>query len=208
MLSGLSLQRFRRLASLAQGPVFAQLPEDWNRILARDASLTSLDGWRVQLDKVDGWLGGVSFADPLREILAILNGGPTVAQGAGQKLLGAKAQGLWERGLLEGSAEAMLTTLGAFGLKDEVEGLTSIVWGPAEAVASYPRSFVRMIGLNAGSWPRGISEDPLLPGHVIPEAELDPLPVADADRRDFETILACASGEVAISRSRRGADGR
>lgn len=55
-----------------------------------------------------------------------------------------------------------------------------------------------MIGLNAGSWPpRGLSEDPLLPDHTIRQDELDPLPVSKADRRDFETILACAAAEVA-----------
>jgi len=32
----------------------------------------------------------------------------------------------------------------------------------------------------------------LIPDIVIPMNELDPLPVADADRRDFATIIAAA----------------
>ena len=79
---------------------------------------------------------------------------------------------------------------------------------PASALAASPRRFVRLLGLNSSRWPRGISEDRLLPDHIIPTAELDPLPVSPADRRDFETILATTAGEVVLSRARRDSDGR
>src|SRR3546814_1739351 len=79
---------------------------------------------------------------------------------------------------------------------------------PASALAASPRRFVRLIGLNSSRWPRGIAEDRLIPNHIIPTAELDPLPVNLADRRDFETILATTSGEVVLSRARRDSDGR
>lgn len=208
LLSGLSLQRFRRLAALAQGPAFDGLPEDWRRVLPRDATLTHLERWRVLFAEMTGWPGGTPFGDRLMELLSLLDGGAAAAREAGETFLGAKARALWERALLEGPADALLTTLGALAAKDDVEGLASVVWGSAAAIASYPRPYVRMIGLNAGSWPRGLSEDPLLPDHIIPQQELDPLPVSEADRRDFETILACAAAEVAMSRSRRGTDGR
>ena len=48
---------------------------------------------------------------------------------------------------------------------------------PASALAASPRRFVRLLGLNSSRWPRGISEDRLLSDHIIPTAELDPLPV-------------------------------
>lgn len=70
------------------------------------------------------------------------------------------------------------------------------------ALASAPRPYVRLLALNGGRWPRRISEDRLIPDHVIPIEKLDPLPISDADRRDFETILATAKS-VAISHSRR-----
>src|SRR3546814_10053828 len=79
---------------------------------------------------------------------------------------------------------------------------------PASALAASPRRFVRLIGLNSSRWPRGIAEDRLIPNHIIPTAELDPLPVSLADRRDFETILATTAGEVVLSRARRDSDGR
>jgi hypothetical protein len=47
----------------------------------------------------------------------------------------------------------------------------------------------------------------LIPDHIIPIEELDPLPIADGDRRDFETIVASARS-VAISFSRRDVEGR
>jgi RecB family exonuclease len=37
---------------------------------------------------------------------------------------------------------------------------------------------------------------------------LDPLPVIDADRRDFETLRRAVSGEIVISRARRDVEGR
>lgn len=208
LLSGISLQRLRRLASLAQGSLFGTLPEDWRRILPRDGSLTTLERWQGMLNGVTEWPGGTSYRDRLMEILALLNGGPAVARDVGTQVLGAGARAIWDRALLEGPAEALLTSLGSLAVKDDMEGLVSVVWGPAAAIASYPRAYVRMIGLASGSWPRGISEDPLLPSHVIDQAELNPLPVADADRRDFATILACVTGEIVATRSRRDETGR
>src|ERR1700730_3934775 len=75
------------------------------------------------------------------------------------------------------------------------------------ALASAPRPHVRLLALNTGRWPRGISEDRLIPDHVMPVEQLDPLPIADADRRDFETIVAAAKS-VTASFSRRDVEGR
>ena len=75
-------------------------------------------------------------------------------------------------------------------------------------LAASPRRFVRLLGLNSSRWPRGISEDRLLSDHIIPTAELDPLPVGAADRRDFATILATSERQVVLSRARRDSDGR
>jgi hypothetical protein len=61
--------------------------------------------------------------------------------------------------------------------------------------------------VSAGRWPRRISEDRLIADHIIPIKELDPLPVADADRRDFATIIATAK-HATISFSRRDVEGR
>src|SRR5439155_8960568 len=72
---------------------------------------------------------------------------------------------------------------------------------------SAPRAYVRLLALNTGRWPRGISEDRLIPDHVMPIDELDPLPIADADRRDFATIIAAAKSMTA-SFSRRDVEGR
>ena len=91
---------------------------------------------------------------------------------------------------------------------DGLEACVSVAWMPASALAASPRRFVRLIGLNSSRWPRGIAEDRLIPDHIIRTAELDPLPVTLADRRDFETILATTTGEVVLSRARRDSDGR
>ena len=67
---------------------------------------------------------------------------------------------------------------------------------------------MRLLGLNSSRWPRGISEDRLLSDHIVSTSELDPLPVATADRRDFETILSTTESQVVLSRARRDDDGR
>jgi hypothetical protein len=64
-----------------------------------------------------------------------------------------------------------------------------------------------LIALNTGRWPRRISEDRLLPDHIIPTEILNPLPVADGDRRDFGTITATARS-ITMSYSRRDVEGR
>ena len=69
------------------------------------------------------------------------------------------------------------------------------------------RLFVSL-GMNSSRWPRGTSEDSLISDHIIPAAELDPLPVSTADRRDFDTILATTTHEVTFSRARRDSEGR
>jgi hypothetical protein len=71
-----------------------------------------------------------------------------------------------------------------------------------------PRPFVRLIGLTSRAWPRHACEDPLLPDHIVPAHRLEPLPVHDADRRDFETISRTTARQLFCSRSRRDAEGR
>lgn len=197
MRSGLSLQRFRRLAALAQGSAFEGLPEDWRRVLPRDATLTTLDRWRVLFSEITDWPGSTAFGDRLMDLLSLLDGGAEAARETGQTFLGAKARALWERALLEGSADALLTTFGALAAKDDVEGLTSVVWGSAAAIGSYPRPYVRMIGLNAGSWPRGILEDPLLP---------DPIRWS-VDWQFMGEEESCSLREISNSLSEEGARG-
>ena len=78
---------------------------------------------------------------------------------------------------------------------------------PASALAASPRRHA-LVGPNSSRWPRGISEDRLISDHIIPTAELDPLQIGAADRRDFETILATTEIEVTMSRARRDGEGR
>jgi hypothetical protein len=90
---------------------------------------------------------------------------------------------------------------------DGLEPATHVIFASAMALASAPRAYVRLLALNTGRWPRGISEDRLIPDHVMPIDELDPLPIAEADRRDFATIIAAAKS-VTASFSRRDVEGR
>lgn len=47
-----------------------------------------------------------------------------------------------------------------------------------------------------------------MPKHVVRAEVLDPLPVHEADRRDFETILRTTARQVICSHARRDAQGR
>jgi len=63
------------------------------------------------------------------------------------------------------------------------------------------------LGLTNRSWPRRVGDDPILPNHVSLARAFDIDPVSRADRRHFGVILDAASGEVVLSRSRRGGQG-
>ena len=93
-------------------------------------------------------------------------------------------------------------------MPDNVAPEAAIIWAPAAALAAVPRPFVRLIGLTSRAWPRHASEDPLLPNHIVPAHRLEPLPVHDADRRDFDTIRDTTAHQLFCSRSRRDAEGR
>lgn len=212
LVRGLSQTRMRRLAALLgsqPGPVGA-LPEGWTRVLPADAPLASPEAWAQLLGLLTpaDWPDGQDHNQALRGIIALLERGTATAAEAGEALLSGRALNIWRKALLAGPAASLDMTLDALKQDDGLEACVTVAWMPASALAASPRPFVRLLGLNSLRWPRGLSEDRLLADHIIPTAELDPLPVASADRRDFETILATSKCQVVLSRARRDSDGR
>ena len=212
LVRGLSQTRMRRLAALLgsqPGPVGA-LPEGWTRVLPADAPLASPEAWAQLLGRLspDDWPDGQNHNEVLRTIVTLLEQGTGSAAEAGEALLSGRALKVWRKALLAGPAASLEMTLDSLKQDDGLEACVAVAWMPASALAASPRPFVRLLGLNSLRWPRGLSEDRLLADHIIPTAELDPLPVALADRRDLETILATTRSQVVLSRARRDSDGR
>jgi hypothetical protein len=212
LVRGLSQNRVRRLAALANSlrGLFKGLPEGWTRILPQDAPLAALEAWRRMLASLEAgsWPDGVNHATELLQVLELLARGLDVAEEAGELLLNGRARTIWVKALTDGPRAAVDTTLASLRLDDSLDACVSIAWMPASALAASPRPFVRLMGLTSRGWPRQVSEDRLLSDHIIPSAELDPLPIAAADRRDFETILRTTAKQVVLSRARRDAEGR
>lgn len=211
VVRGLSQSRFRRLAALCRDSApLAALPAGWLRVLPTDAPLSTQTAWDRLLGrlKAEDWPDGLNHAPALRAAVELLAKGPDAAQEIGKAFLKGRPLSIWRKALLAGPAASIDVTLETLKQDDGLEACVSVAWMPASALAASPRPFVRLIGLNSSRWPRGIAEDRLIPDHIIPTAELDPLPVSLADRRDFETILATTSGEVVLSRARRDSDGR
>ncbi|WP_192247473.1 PD-(D/E)XK nuclease family protein [Mesorhizobium caraganae] len=211
VVRGLSQSRIRRLAALCRGSTpFASLPEGWLRILPADAPMSTPNAWDRLLARLKpkDWPDDADHAPALRAAIDLLAKGADAAPEIGEVFLKGRALAIWRKGLLAGPAASIDTTLETLKQDDGLEACVSVGWMPASALAASPRRFVRLIGLNSSHWPRGIAEDRLIPDHIIPTAELDPLPVSLADRRDFETILATTTGEVVLSRARRDSDGR
>jgi len=102
---------------------------------------------------------------------------------------------------------ALPVTLTHLRVDDKLEPASHPIWTSAISLAAAPRAFVRLVGLNAGRWPRRISEDRLIPDHIIATKNLDPLPIADGDRRDFASLIASAKHGI-VSFSRRDVEGR
>ena len=169
-------------------------PSAWGRLLTRL--------------KPEDWPDGIDHAPALRAAVDLLGKGPDAAPELGEAFLKGRALSIWRKALLAGPAASIDTTLETLKQDDGLEACVSVAWMPASALAAAPRRFVRLIGLNSSRWPRRIAEDRLIPDHIILTAELDPLPVSLADRRDFETILATTPDEVVLSRARRDSDGR
>jgi hypothetical protein len=210
LLRGLSQTRMRRLASLlgaSPGP-FKTLPAGWMRILPADAPLVSVEAWSHLIGHLtaDHWPDGKDHGSTLHKIAMLLSEGCRAAKATGEMLLSGKARAVWRRALLAGPAASLDLTLDQLRQDDAMEGCASAAFMPASALAASPRRFVRLLGLNSSCWPHGMFEDRLLSG-IVPAAELDPLPIGAADRRDFATILATTECQVVLSRARRHSDG-
>jgi RecB family exonuclease len=211
VVRGLSQSRLRRLAALCRDSApFAGLPEGWVRVLPADAPLATPGAWGRLLARLTAqdWPDGRDHGATLRAAVASLSRGPGAAAETGEAFLQGRARDMWRKALAAGPAGSVDATLEVMKQDDGLEACVSVAWMPASALAASPRRFVRLLGLNAGRWPRAIAEDRLIPDHIIATAALDPLPVALADRRDFATILATTEGEVVLSRARRDSDGR
>ena len=212
VLRGLSQNGIRRLSALVrnQPGLFSTLPDDWTRILPREAPLSDEQAWFRLLDKIGpgAFSDGKDHRPTLREIIELLAPGAERASAAGEQILSGPALRLWGRALIEAPASALDRSLRSLKLDDGADACVTVAWMPAAMLAASPRPFVRLLGLSSRGWPQQVTEDRLLPDHLIPAAELDPLPVSAAGRRDFATILATTAREVVLSRPRRDAEGR
>jgi len=214
LLRGLSKPRIRRLNTLlrnhAAGP-FAELPDGWMRcILPTAAPLASAEDWSRVIGKLcaDDWPDGKDHGPTLAAIVDLLSRGVEAAKEA-EELLHGRARTIWCKALLASGRAALLEhSLETLRVPDDgLDPCVSACWMPASELAASPRRFVRLLGLNSSRWPRAVQEDRLLSDHIIPTKKLDPLPVAAADRRDFETIMATTGKGVVLSRSRRDEKG-
>ncbi|SAL19597.1 PD-(D/E)XK nuclease family protein [Caballeronia telluris] len=211
VVRGLSQSRLRRLASLCRdSALFEALPKGWMRIMPPDAPLSSLHAWERLLARLSAkdWPDGHDHGAAMRALVERLTGGPDAAPEIGEAMLRGRALAIWRSALLAGPATSIDITLESSRQSDEHDPCVSVAWMPASALAGSPRRFVRLLGLNASRWPRSNAEDALVPEHIIPAAEFNPLHVSAADRLDFETILATTASEAVLSRARRNGDGR
>ena len=211
LVRGLNQSRLRRLVALCKdAEALRDLPDGWLRILPADAPLSTNGSWDRFLEGLtaERWPDNADHTPALRNAIALLAKGIDAAAEIGEAFLAGRALSIWRQALVAGPPSSLDLTLEQLRQDDGLEGCVSVAFMPANALAASPRKFVRLLGLNSSRWPRGISEDRLIPNHIIPTRELDPLPVSLADRRDFETILATTSGEFSLSRARRDSDGR
>jgi hypothetical protein len=212
LLRGFSRRRVIRFISLVRSQTsrFKSLHTGWWRGLSEDSPLLDAPHWERAISalKIEGCSDAGEHQLMLREIINTLSKGLDKAGQIGQILLEGRALAIWRKALMEGPPAALDVTLMGIRVDDGVEPETAILWTPASALASVTRPLVWLVGLTSRSWPRRASEDPLLPAHVIAAERLDPLPIHQADRRDFVTICDMTSREVMISRARRDGGGR
>ena len=210
LLRGLSQTRMKRLVGLLRtwNPAFSELPTGWWRALPPDAPLLNIASWQTAIEAATPDADGPDFRAKLLELISVIGKGLEAAKDIGELVLRKRSLAIWRKALTDGPPAALDVTLRNLRVDDGLEPETSVVWGPASAVAAVPRPYTWLVGLTSRSWPRRASEDPLLPSHIIPSHRLDPLPVHQADRRDFESIKGMTSHELVCSRARRDSEGR
>lgn len=212
LLRGLSQTRMRRLTTLLagqRGPL-KELPPQWSRILPAEAPLATAEAWNRLLGRLTpaDWPEHADHGDRLRSVIGLLDQGIGAAGEIGETLLCGRARSIWRKALLNGPAASLDLTLSDLRQQDSLEAGVSVAWMPASELAASERRFVRLLGLNSLRWPRLGSEDRLLPDHIISGPALDPLPLAAADRRDFDTILRTTDAELVLSFARRDGGSR
>ncbi len=211
LLRGFSRARIVRLVALLRSmhKRMEPIPGDWWRALPKGVPLLDAPRWHRAISEMSlPESSGNDFRPLLTEIVATVAKGRKDAAELGGQLLTGRALGIWLKALKEGPAAALDVTLTRLRVDDGVEPGAAMVWGPASAIAAVPRPLCWLLGLTSRSWPRRAAEDPLLPNHVIAAERLDPLPVHDADRRDFESIRRQTERETVFSRARRDSEGR
>ncbi|WP_257169707.1 PD-(D/E)XK nuclease family protein [Bradyrhizobium sp. SRS-191] len=208
LVRGLSEQRVRRLIALCsgEGTQLDRLPPGWLAALPRGASLFGLEDWERALRGLQV-NGNPIEVGSLLPILGALAKGPLAALEAETLLLRGRSKTIWQTALRAAPAHAIELTLQNIRLADDNDPGDSVVWGPAAHLAAWPRPYVRLLGLTSGRWPRGETDDAILPDHIVAAKELDPDPMPQADRRCFAIVVGSASGALSMSRSRRNAQG-
>lgn len=214
LVNGLSQLRLRRLATLCgDAPLLRALPDRWLRVLPAGAEMASPRSWERLLLRITpaDWPDDTDHdaaLAALAALLAQLQRGADAAGDVGELLLRGRSLSIWRRALVAGPALSLPATIEGLKQDDGLDPCATVAWMPAGALVGTPRRFVRLLGLNAGQWPRGSSEDGLLPDHVVAAEELEPLTRAQRDVRDFGNLLRNCATQVVLSFSRRNDDGR
>jgi RecB family exonuclease len=207
MLHGLSHDRVvRALRATHDCDALVELPKDWYRKLTAAAPLLEREHWNFELKRIADQ-DEMELRPILEPVLDLLAAGPKGAVRAGETLLTRWALTTWQQAMLDGPPEALATTLAAQRVPDNTDPAGSILWGSAAALLGTERKFVRLLGLNSSQWPRRSREDSLLPSHLLPASQLEPLSRPDFDRLCLRYLRNRASA-VVYSRSLRGSDGR
>jgi hypothetical protein len=212
LLRGFSRTRITRLVALLRthNPRLGDLPGNWWQLLPDDAPLLDAVRWHCAIDAIEpeSFPEGADLRPLLTEIIDTMAMGLAAAERIGEKLLKDRPLAIWQKALSQGPAEALDVTLTGLRVDDGLEPAASILWAPAAALAAVPRPLAWLVGLTSRTWPRKAGEDPLLPEHIVESSRLNPLPVHQADRRNFATISYMTAKELVCSRARRDSEGR
>ena len=212
LLRGFSRMRVTRLVALLRthNQRYSSLPGAWWQQLPEEAPLLDAARWHRAIDAMPpgGYADGDDLRPLLHELIDTLSMGLAAADKIGELLMTGRALAIWQKALSQGPAAALDVSLSGLRVDDNLEPSSSILWAPAQALAAVNRPLTWLVGLTSRTFPRRAGEDPLLPNHIVESSRLNPLPVHQADRRNFASILAMTEKELVCSRARRDSEGR